>query len=207
MTKIKICGITNLTDALICAELGVDYIGFIFAPSPRMVEPRQIEKIVTGLPGSVKKVGVFVNEKPSVLNQIANGLDLDLVQLSGSEDKNYLNAVGLPFIKVFPVKDSSVLDQIQGLEQRIFMLDNFSESIGGGTGNIFCWEFAISAKRFGQVFLSGGLNPQNVKEALMMVRPFGVDVCSGVEAFPGVKDRIKLKKFVEKVRRWDSPID
>jgi len=108
---------------------------------------------------------------------------------------------------VFPVKDSSVLDQIQGLEQRIFMLDNFSESIGGGTGNTFCWEFAISAKRFGQVFLSGGLNPQNIKQALVMVRPFGVDVCSGVEAFPGVKDRIKLKKFVEKVRKWDSPVD
>ena len=207
MTKIKICGITNLEDGLKCAEAGADALGFVFAPSLRQVTPKKANEICKKLPRSISKVGVFVNETPSTLLKIAGACQLGYVQLHGSEDRGYLGQLTLPYVKVFRVKDESILQEIANYRLSLFMLDTFSNGRLGGGGKNFDWEIAVQAKKFGRLILSGGLNPENVRTALERVRPYGVDVCSGVERAPGKKDIEKVKKFIQEVRTCDSLTD
>ncbi len=203
MTKIKICGITNLDDALAALKLGVDALGFVFAESPRKVTPDKVGKIISEIAVPVLKVGVFVNENIEKIQQIFERYDLDYVQLSGNENKDYVERLVLPSIKVFKVKDQSVLKEIPQYDLNLFMLETFNDGQYGGTGNIFNWDIAKEAKIFGRVILSGGLTPENVFSALQQAEPYGVDVSSGVEESPGKKDKKKLEQFVKEVRRWD----
>jgi len=206
MTKIKICGITNLNDALRCAEAGADALGFVFAPSPRQVAPQVAAKICERIPDSISKAGVFVNENPSTLLKTARVCQLDYAQLHGLEDQEYFQQLNFPFVKVFQVKNKAILSEIERFQLKLFMLDVFVNGNSGGSGKSFDWEIAVQAKRFGQFILSGGLTPENVGSALQRVRPYGVDVSSGVEKFPGRKDLDKVEKFIQEVKRWDSRI-
>lgn len=203
MTKIKICGITNLDDALAALELGVDALGFVFTESPRKVTPDKVEQIASQMDIPVLKVGVFVNEDVNQVQNIFDRCNLDYVQLSGNEDKIYLEKLSLPIIKVFKVKDRTVLKEIPQYDLNLFMVETFNENQYGGTGKTFNWEIAKEAKKFGRVILSGGLTPENVFSALQQVEPYGVDVSSGVEESLGKKNKKKLEQFIKEVRRWD----
>ncbi len=207
MTKIKICGITNLDDALRCAEAGAETLGFVFAPSPRQVAPLAVAKICERIPDSISKAGVFVNENPPALLKIARDCQLDYVQLHGREDQEYFQQLNFPFVKVFQVKNEAILSEIERFQLKLFMLDSFVNGNSGGSGKNFDWEIAVQAKRFGRFILSGGLTPENVGSTLQKVRPYGVDISTGVEKFPGRKDLEKVKKFIQEVKRWDSRIN
>ncbi|OGC86863.1 MAG: hypothetical protein A2142_08770 [candidate division Zixibacteria bacterium RBG_16_48_11] len=207
MTKIKICGITNLKDAFSCAEAGADVLGFVFAVGGRQVSLSVAEKICKKLPDSVSKAGVFVNENLITLNRIAGVCHLDYVQLHGNEDRAYLKQLKIPFLKVFQVQNEAILAEIKNFRLSFFMLDTFIDGRSGGTGKTFNWDIALQAKKLGRVFLSGGLTAENVRGVLEKVNPYGVDVCSGVEKSPGKKGLVKVTKFIQEVRRWDSRIN
>jgi phosphoribosylanthranilate isomerase len=207
MTKIKICGITNLNDALRCAEAGADALGFVFAPSPRQVAPQVAAKICERIPDSISRVGVFVNENPPTLLKIARDCQLDYVQLHGQEDQEYFQLLNFPFVKVFQVRNEAILSEIERFQLKLFILDSFVNGNSGGSGRSFDWDIAVRARRFGQFILCGGLSPENGGSALQRVRPYGVDVSTGVEKFPGRKDLEKVKKFIQEVKRWDSRIN
>jgi len=200
MTKIKICGICNLKDALLAVDSGADALGFIFAPSPRQISPDRVRKIIFELPPFIYKVGVFKNERISTIKEIMNYCFLDLVQFHGDEYKSYLDELGLKALKVFEINKRNVLDEIKKLSLPFFMLD-LSKDDGNDINQ--SWEKAQEAKKLGKFILAGGLNPENIERALQMIAPFGVDVCRGVEEEDGVKSPEKLKEFILKVRKWD----
>jgi len=206
MTKVKICGITNVSDALKCVEAGADALGLVFASSSRQVTPQIAKEICRRLPNSVSKVGVFVNENPPTLLKIARDCQLDYVQLHGLEDQEYFQQLNFSFVKVFQVKNEAILSEIERFQLKLFMLDSFVNGNSGGSGKSFDWDIAVQAKQFGRFILSGGLTPGNVGSALQRVRPYGVDVSTGVEKFPGRKNLDRVKKFIAEVRRWDSRI-
>ncbi len=201
--KIKICGVTNIEDAKVCADLGVDFIGFVFADSPRRVTKEEAKRIIDELPETVKKVGVFVNEEISVVEDIAGFCGLDALQFHGDEEPDYcmhFMGVGEVF-KAFRLRDKDDLAPIPSYKVNAYLLDTFVEGLYGGTGKTFKWELATDAKHFGcPIILSGGLNAGNVGEVIRTIRPEIVDVSSGVEATPGKKDPEKLREFLKIVR-------
>jgi len=207
MTKIKICGITNREDALLAANLGVDALGFVFAESPRQVSPEEAREIISHLPPLLVKAGVFVNESLSRILEIVDFCQLNLVQLSGDEDDQFCLKLNRPYVKVFKVFDARILKLIKTHPSPYFILDTYEKGKGGGTGKTFYWEIAKMAVNVGRVILAGGLTPENLYEALEEVKPYGVDVSSGVEERPRKKDRSKLFQFVETVRVWDREMD
>jgi len=207
MTKIKICGITNLNDANIAAESGADALGFIFAESCRCVTPQTARDIALSLPPFISKIGVFVDEDPLVIQKIADYCYLDTVQLHGDKCRDYSGLLQIRIIRVFAVKGDSMPDQIRSRRFGCFMLDTYQADLHGGTGQTFNWQIAKDASKFGRVILSGGLNPDNISQALSAVQPYAVDVCSGVEKIPGVKDPPKIKHFIREVKNWDCRID
>lgn len=200
MTKIKICGITNLIDALLAADLGADALGFIFAASPRHISAQKAREIISSLPPFINKVGVFKNERISTVKEIMEYCLLDLVQFHGKEDKSYLNEFSPRAIKVFKMNKKSALEEIKRYSFPFFMLDLPKD--GEHKMNL-AWKMAQEAKKMGRVILAGGLTPENIERALRIITPFGVDVCRGVEKEAGVKSRQKLKEFILKVRKWD----
>jgi phosphoribosylanthranilate isomerase len=204
MTWIKICGITNKEDALRALSLGVDAVGFIFAPSPRRVDPVNVQEIVRHLPPFLLKVGVFVNQDFSEVEKIANDCHLNVLQFHGEEPPSYSQKFSLPVIKAFRIKGPESLRDIDLYPHVFILLDTYHASKVGGTGNPFPWEIALHAKEKGDFILSGGLSPENVGEAIRRVRPFGVDVNSGVEWMPGRKDPSKMVEFVKEVRKADE---
>lgn len=204
MTKIKICGLTNRDDAKQAVKLDADALGFIFADSPRRITPETARKIIISLPSFVSKVGVFVDEDPRIIQEISDYCHLDFVQLHGEKCWEYCDSISRPFIKVFAVKDRTVLDHVRSRNLQYFMLDTSHAHLHGGTGQIFDWQIAKEASSMGQLILSGGLNPGNIKDALTVAQPYAVDICSGIEKIPGVKDIDKMKTFIEGVKIWDS---
>lgn len=199
--RIKICGITNLDDALAAAELGADAVGFIFyEKSKRHISPRAAAFIIRELPPFIATVGVFVNEPPEKVVDIAKEAGVGCIQLHGDETPEYCQAVGLRTIKALRVKDASVLNSLRSYSVSAILLDTYREGVPGGTGETFDWDIASEAAATGRVILSGGLTPENVREAVGKVRPYAVDVSSGVESSPGRKDHEKLRKFFEQVR-------
>jgi phosphoribosylanthranilate isomerase len=198
MTKIKICGITNLEDALLSVELGVDALGFIFSNGPRKISLEEAKKIIDALPPFVIKVGVFCNEPIEVVRDFSQFLNLDLIQFHGDEPPEYVLAFKGKGVKAFRVSDYKVLEKIKEYRSNFFILDSEKK------GEPFDWDIAIRAKEIGQFLLGGGLNPENIESALKKVSPFGVDVCSGVESKPGKKDPLKLKEFIWRIKRWES---
>ena len=206
-TRIKICGITNFADAQSAVKLGAHALGFVFAESPRRIAPPVARQIIRRLPPFVFTIGVFVNERPDMIQEVFHHCRLSAVQLHGDEDLPYVNALALPLIKAFRVRDSGVLSQIKNYGLPHFLLDTYDPDAAGGTGKKFDWDIAQKAAEYGHVILSGGLNHQNVREALKTARPFAVDVSSGIETRPGRKDQKKLEKFIQGVHVWDSQIN
>ncbi len=204
MTLIKVCGITNLEDALAAVEYGANILGFVFAKSPRQVTAAQAGKIIEKLPPFTAKTGVFVNETPAAVLKLAASIGLSAVQLHGEESPELLPLFHpLPVIKAFRIKDRSDLALLPAyITASAFLLDTFVAGKRGGTGKTFDWKLAVSAKEIGNpVILSGGLNPGNVSEAIKKTSPYCVDVNSGVESKPGKKDLKKLKKFIQNCKQ------
>ena len=206
MTRIKICGITNLHDALVAVELGADALGFVFADSPRRISPVVAREIMLSLPPFVNRVGVFVNENKETVKEIFDYCMLNTLQFHGEEDDDYLKSFSCPIIKAFRVKDKRTLDRIRAYGLPHFLLDAYDANLRGGTGKSFDWAVAREAAKLGKVILSGGLNYANVRTALDSVRPYAVDVSSSVECSPGKKDQVKLRTFIQEVRSWDSEV-
>lgn len=201
MIRIKICGITNYEDAKLASDLGADAVGFIFADSPRRIEPKDALKISRELPPFIMRVGVFVNANEFVIEKIADELKLDVIQLSGEESPDFCTRFEPKVIKTFHVKDESSFESMEDYEVDGYLLDTFVPGTSGGTGQTFNWDLAVKAKAHGPVILSGGLTPENVVEAILKVRPYAVDVSSGIEKYPGKKDPDKLKAFIDSVKR------
>ena len=199
--KVKICGMTQLKDALFAVEQGVDAVGFIFyKKSPRAVTMKTVREIITKLPPLVDTVGVFVNESAERLNKIADYCGLDLVQLHGEESPAFCRKIHRRVIKAFRVKDLQTIKQLEKFPVSGFLLDTFSDDLHGGTGKPFDWNLALPVKKMGPVILAGGLTPRNILQAVRQVRPYGVDVCSGVEKSPGIKDLEKVRAFLKNIR-------
>ena len=206
MTKIKVCGITNMTDALAAAELGVDMLGFVFyGKSKRYVEAKTVRGIVNELPGSILKVGVFVDEEKDKVLDMAADLSLDILQLHGNETPDYCASLKDDYkvMKAFRVEDSASLRNVNDYLADYYLFDTYRKSSAGGTGRTFDWKLLKDFEVLKPFILSGGLDPDNVGKAIMEVVPYGVDVSSGVERSPGKKDIGLLKKFVTNVRRLD----
>jgi phosphoribosylanthranilate isomerase len=204
MVRIKICGITNLADALLAAELGADALGFIFySKSPRKVTPDAAQEIIKRLPPLVLSVGVFVDEEAAVVQELAGRLGLDWVQLHGAETPNYCRSLGRRVIKAFRVRDENSLLELEPYRgaAQAFLLDTYKPGQMGGTGETFNWDLARRARTYGPIILAGGLTPENVARAMELAQPQAVDVASGVEAAPGKKDPEKLRNFFAALRR------
>ncbi|NQS90251.1 phosphoribosylanthranilate isomerase [Patescibacteria group bacterium] len=205
MIRIKVCGITNERDALRAVKLGVDALGFIFAESPRKVSPEVVEKIVSLLPPFIGRVGIFVNEDKEKVRKIAQACFLTSLQFHGEEPPFYCQEFKWKVIKSFRVKDRGILREISRYKVDAYLLDTYCIDKRGGTGRTFDWEVAKEIRKLGvPVILSGGLNPENVVQAIIKVRPYAVDVSSGVEREKGKKDYQKLRDFVRKIRRQDE---
>ena len=182
-------------------EAGADALGFVFYnKSPRNISPEQAAALIRRLPPFVQTVGLFVNEELAVVNGIADRCGLDIVQLHGDETPEYCSGVRRRLIKAFRVKDETCLDLIDDYDVAACLLDAWSPSAYGGTGKTFNWEIAAAAAASKRIILAGGLTPGNVAAAVRAVRPYAVDVSSGVEAAPGRKDHKILQQFIEAAR-------
>ena len=192
---------TNLKDVKVAVDGGVDAVGFIFyKKSPRSVTMQAVRKIVLELPPFVDSVGVFVNETAEQINKIADRCNLDRVQLHGNESPTFCKKIRRRVIKAIRVKDIQSLKKLSDYPVSSFLLDTFSEDQYGGTGKVFDWNLAYPAKRYGPIILAGGLTPNNVRQAIQRIQPYGVDVCSGVESQPGIKDHKKMQTFLKNVK-------
>ncbi|MDR3581542.1 MAG: phosphoribosylanthranilate isomerase [Oryzomonas sp.] len=201
MIKVKICGITNLEDALTAVDAGADALGFVFHPkSPRHVFPEQAAAIIRHLPPFVQAVGLFVDEPLDMVNATADQCGLDLVQLHGVEKPGYCDSVRRRVVKTFRVKDITSLEPMRDYRVAAFLLDAWSPAAHGGTGQTFNWEIAACAAQSNRIILAGGLTPGNVAEAVRKVRPYSVDVSSGVESGPGKKDSRKIVDFISNAK-------
>lgn len=199
MTLVKVCGITNVEDALLASDTGADAIGLIFAESPRRVDEERAREIVATLPAAVLKVGVFVNEKPETIHQLVDKLGLDYVQLHGDESPEVVAKVrqyGVAVIKALRVRDESSLGRMKDHEADLFLLDAYSEKARGGTGEKFDWELAKALKGYANILVSGGLTPENVRAAVEFFEPYGVDASSSLEDAPGKKNDERVRRFV-----------
>lgn len=203
-TKIKICGLTKIEQAVEIAELGVDALGFIlYPPSPRYIEPAGITKILRSLPPLVKTVGVFVNEPVESLKTIMSDTGLELAQLSGDESPEYcqtLTEMGIRWIKAIRVKDRSSLDLMEAYPSSDFLVDAWSKTEYGGTGETFDWNLLKELTGNYRIILAGGLNEKNVGAAVEKVNPYAVDLSSGVEIEPGVKSIEKVRALIKSLR-------
>ncbi|MFZ3215712.1 MAG: phosphoribosylanthranilate isomerase [Candidatus Acidiferrales bacterium] len=204
MVKVKICGITNWTDARRAVEAGADFLGFNFCrASPRYIAPAAARRIVRRLRAEVASVGVFVNEAESEMLGIARRVGLDYVQLHGDETAEVVARMRRNFrvIKAIRVRGSLRAAQLERFERASsFLLDGFDRRVRGGSGKSFDWKLAKRVGRGRQIFLAGGLTPENAAEAVTAARPFAIDVCSGVESRPGKKDAARMRELVSAVR-------
>ncbi len=204
MIRVKICGITRSEDAELAAYLGASAIGFIFYPkSPRYITPLKAREIRQNLPPFVHTVGVFVNEEPKTIKEIANFVGLDFVQLHGNESPSICEKFFPKVIKAFRVREEKDLKQISTYQGKVsaILLDTYVKGEPGGTGKIFDWRLAIKAKEFGlPLILAGGLNPENVLKAIREVSPYAIDLSSGVEMAPGLKHPFLLKELFKKLK-------
>jgi phosphoribosylanthranilate isomerase len=200
--KVKICGITSVADARMAAEAGADMIGLMFYErSPRHITLATAAEISRALPPSVLRVGVFVNPDEALVTRAIAECGLSLLQFHGDEPSDFCTRFGVMSLKALRVQDATSLKTLENYHTDAFLLDACSPSGLGGTGEKFNWELAVEAEKFGKpIFLAGGLTPENVAEAVRKVRPFAVDVSSGVESAPGKKDAAKVRAFIAAVR-------
>jgi phosphoribosylanthranilate isomerase len=203
MVKIKVCGITNATDAQLAAKLGVDALGFNFCPeSPRFVSRERAKAIIALLPPFVTPVGIFVNEDRAAIRETCAMCGLQAVQLHGEEPPSLISGLRMyKIIKAFRVHSERDLAQIRRYDADAFLLDAYTPGKRGGTGKTFNWNLARPIASSVRVILAGGLTPVNVGHAIRAVQPYAVDVCGGVEGEPGKKDRQLLRAFIEEVQK------
>jgi phosphoribosylanthranilate isomerase len=203
--KVKICGLTNLDDAVKATELGADLLGFNFYPqSPRYIEPQEAEKIIAKLPASLDMVGLFVNADADTIRKIAGDLMLDWVQLHGDESPQFcalLDNMSAQIIKAIRVKDAKDIDYVKNFSTDALLLDAYNPSLYGGTGQRFDWSTLpeLTGYLLGKTFLAGGINPENVAEALGLGF-YGIDVCSGIEETPRKKNHKKMEELFKNIR-------
>ncbi len=201
MTRVKICGITCRADALHAVNCGADALGFVFyANSPRCVAPETVEEICAELPPFVTRVGLFVNEAPEQIVAVASRCGLDVIQLHGDEAPQACHLPPYRVIKAVRVRDEQSLAGHEQFRVAALLLDAWVAESYGGTGQSFNWELAAAVARQRPVILAGGLTPANVAAAVRQVRPYAVDVSSGVESAPGKKDPEKVAAFIRKAR-------
>ncbi len=208
VTKIKICGITNLKDASAAVGAGADALGFVFYPkSPRYIAPQKAAAIIRQLPKQVAGVGVFVNAGEKTIKDIAKLCRLDILQFHGDESPGFCKKFGdYKIIKAFRVKDGIGLKNMSRYKTFAYLFDTFLNSKVGGTGRRFDWQIIrrIIDKIDRPIFLSGGLTKDNVREAIKILRPTWVDVSSSVEIKPGKKDHKKVKEFIEEIKSYEK---
>lgn len=204
MVKVKICGITNIEDAQAAIRAGADALGFVFAPSPRQVHPARVSEITGLLPPFISKVGVFVDADFEQIIRTMIECHLDLAQLHGAESPDLCDKLFPRNIKSFRVRDREVLDHLPRYRACAYLLDSYNPAILGGTGTSFDWDIAREAVSCGNIILSGGLTPQNVQQAITKVRPFAVDVSSGVEDSPGKKNHSLLRAFIRAAKQIED---
>lgn len=205
MVRVKICGITTLDDALVAAAAGADALGFNFWPqSSRYIEPQRAADIIKHLPPLVTAVAVFVNAGPEEVERTARRARLTAVQLHGDEGPEVVKALAADGLTVLKSVHVGARFRPQELarfrEARAFLLDTEVKGARGGTGKSFDWKQARAARRFGRIILAGGLNAENVAEAIAATQPYGVDVCTGVEKKPGVKDHERVREFIRRAK-------
>lgn len=201
-TRVKICGITRLEDALVAAAAGADALGFVFyPPSPRNVEPARAADIIRQLPAFVTSTGLFVNAPESLVREVLDQVTLDLLQFHGDESPEYCASFGRPYIKALRMQPGlDIAGQAAAhADARGILLDAYVAGVPGGTGQVFDWE-AIPATLAKPLILAGGLDVDNVRLAIEQVRPWAVDVSGGVEAGRGIKDAEKVRTFMQRVR-------
>jgi phosphoribosylanthranilate isomerase len=201
--RIKICGITCVEDALAAVEAGADALGFMFVEaSPRCVSQEQAAEIIRKLPPFVARVGVFVNPSVDEVRAAIDETGIDTLQFHGEEAPAFCRQFGLRVIKAFRVQDAESLKPLADFRSETWLLDSFVVGKHGGTGAVFNWDLATQAvKQGGRVILAGGLTPENVADAVRQVRPYALDVSSGVEFVPGRKDAAKMRAFIAAAKR------
>ncbi len=205
-TRIKICGITNKSDARVAWQAGADAIGMVFyEKSPRNVELSTAKEIGKSLPPFVTMTGLFVNSSEQEVKQVLKEVALDLLQFHGDEDEKFCRRFGRPYVKVIRVEDYDEIDSIcrQYPSARGILLDSYKKGTPGGTGEILDWN-RIPKDISHPVILAGGLNPENVGKAISKIQPWAVDVSSGVEHSPGVKDPQKVERFIRAAHAFKS---
>jgi phosphoribosylanthranilate isomerase len=206
MTKIKICGITTVDDARVAVEAGADMIGLIFyPPSPRYVTPEQARTIVAHLPPGFPAVGVFVNESLDTVTCIAQTSSVHMVQLHGTESPEMCQQLPWRVIKTFRFTAQVQPEMMRQYTVEALLIEGFHAGVYGGGGAQADWQRVASLHPYGRIILAGGLTPENVCEAIGIVHPYAVDVCSGVEATPGTKDWDKLRTFVRNAKNAVLP--
>jgi len=205
-TRIKVCGITDYGDLAHAVSAGVDGLGFIFAEkSPRRIDPEKARELIKSVPPFVDAVGVFVNQDPDIVTDIIKYCGLTMVQLHGQENVDYCRLMPVRVLKAFAVNNDSNGSEMASYADVAagYLLDTYHQSMAGGSGQAFDWNLVEGLRVPGPVLLAGGLGPDNIEEAIGVVRPFAVDVNSGVEKSPGRKDHEKVTAVVEAVRRAD----
>lgn len=208
MTRVKVCGITRPEDAEAADRAGADAVGLIFAPSPRRIDLRQATAIERVLSPWIVRVGVFVDAGLAAMDRAIAAARLDVLQLHGRETPEFVRKVreefGLRIVKSVRVGDGRDLVRLDEYEVDAFLFDTYVPGRAGGTGKTFDWDLAVPWARRVRLILAGGLTPENVGEAVRRVLPYGVDVASGVEREPGVKDHTKMQRFIANVRQMEA---
>lgn len=201
--RIKVCGIRRLEDALLAVDVGASAIGFIFWPaSPRFIDPFRARAVAAALPPFVTRIGVFVNQPPDYVKSVVGLVRLGAVQLHGDENPGAYANAGVPVIKSVAVDERFRPTSVEDIQSDVtVLLDTHDPVLRGGTGRTIDWSAAADAARRRRVILSGGLTPSNVRDAVEAVSPYAVDVSSGVESSPGVKDAGKLRAFCAAIAR------
>jgi phosphoribosylanthranilate isomerase len=200
MVKVKICGITNIEDAMAAIGFGADALGFIFfGKSPRHISPDEAKGIIRQLPVFTATVGVFVDMEKDNVQAIMDHAGLDIAQFHGKEPPEACN-IGKKAVKAIHISGPDDVEAMKHYDVSAYLLDTHVPDAPGGTGRVFDWDIALEAKRFGRIILAGGLTHGNVGEAVKHVLPYAVDACSGVEAEKGVKDHRKLELFIKRAK-------
>jgi len=204
-TRVKICGITRTEDGIEAASLGVDALGFVFyAKSPRNVEVEQVRLILNALPGFVTTVALFLNPDESLVNRVLQETSIDCLQFHGTEPAGFCESFNKPYIKALGIDGIDDIGALckQYTSARSVLLDSHGAGKAGGTGATFNWD-SIPENLRSNIILAGGLTPDNVADAIQQVRPYAVDLSSGVESAPGVKDRKLITRLMQEVKRVD----
>lgn len=207
--KVKICGITNYEDAAMVVDQGADALGFNFFPkSPRYIDPEDARKIIRRIPPFVTTVGLFVNvPEQTQVSMIARSAGVQVLQFHGDETPEYCRGMAdWPLIKALRIGEKGIQENPEEYPVQAFLLDVKDDALFGGTGKSFDWELAKNIGHAHPIILAGGLTPDNVREAIRVVDPYAVDVCSGVESAPGKKSAQKVMEFLNEVRNVNRPL-